>query len=236
MNGIKQLKLLVLFALCNVTYSFFNTKPVLLKKYTNYRLTKFPLKCNNNNEQCNELNVNNVSGNINNNVTSTTNVTTNVTNVTSVTTNVTSVTSVTSVTNVTNVTSVPMLRPKPIPVITFDELFLNWNIVNRIFLSANRDRIILLYGNDKKGVYYIDYDQLKKIEYMISLTSASVSIEPVCNLDNPWFHLYCSPPSSYKIKEMNFSIFNTSHENSNEDENDKDDYNDNYGFGFGIGM
>ena len=196
MNRIKQLKLFVLFALCNVTYSFFNTKPILLKKFTNYRFIGFPLKCNNN-EQYNQFNVGNAS-------------------------------------NASNASNVPILRPKPIQVITFDDLFLNWNIVNRIFLSANRDRIILLYGNDKKGVYYIDYDQLKKIEYLLSLTSASISIEPVCNLDNPWFHLYCSPPSSHKIKDMNFSTFNSSHEN--DDENDKDDYNDDYGFGFGIGM
>ena len=91
--------------------------------------------------------------------------------------------------------NVPILRPKPIPVISFDVLFLNWNNVNRIFLSSDSDRIILFYGNDKKGVYYIHADQLNKIEFLLSKTPAVITIEAVCNLDNKWFHLYCSPRS-----------------------------------------
>lgn len=188
---INKFKLLILFALCNETYSFFNTKPILTNKFTNYRYMMLPMKCNN--------------GLFNEN------------------------------SNVSNVSIIPMLRPKPIPVISFDDLFLNWNIINRIFLSANRDRIIILYGNDKKGVYYIDYNQLKKIEYMMTLTSVSISIEPVCNLDNPWFYLYCSPPKK-KTEEMKFSLFNNSHENPNKCDDNDDDLNNDYGFGFGIGM
>lgn len=137
--------------------------------------------------------------------------------------------------------SVPMLKPKPIPVMSFDDLFLNWNRVNRIFLSGDCDRIILLYGNDKKGVYYIDPGQLSKIEYMISLTTATVTIEPVCNLDNPWFHLYCSPRASGEkvvssaiVKTGGFNISNVTIDNN--DDNYGDNVNDDYGFDFGFGM
>lgn len=131
-----------------------------------------------------------------------------------------------------NSSYVPILRPKPIPVISFDDLFLNWNNVNRVFLSEDCDRIILLYGNDKKGVYYIEPDQHTKIEYMLSITSAIVTIEAVCNLDNPWFHLYCSPRGTKK--ELGNKKFNIT--KSQDDNNDKDDINDDYGFDFGLGM
>lgn len=177
MNSVKQFKLLLLFALYHISYSFFNTKPFLLKRLINHHYTC--LKCSNFKQNDN--------------------------------------------TSLNCTRNVPISKPTPIPEISFDDLFLNWNIVNRIFLSSNRDRIVLLYGNDKKGVYYIDYAQLKKIEYLISLASASVSIEPVCNLDNPWFFLYCSPPLK-KLEEI---------DGNNEDH---DDFDNDYGFGFGIGM
>lgn len=180
MNTVKQFKLLLLFAFYHITYSFFNTKPFLLKRSINHHYSC--LKCSNY-EQNDNLD-----------------------------------------TNCTR--NVPISKPIPIPEISFDDLFLNWNMVNRIFLSSNHDRIVLLYGNNKKGVYYIDYAQLKKIEYLISLTSASVSIVPVCNLDNPWFYLYCSPPLKkiHEIEEL---------DGNNEDH---DDFDNDYGFGFGIGM
>lgn len=130
-----------------------------------------------------------------------------------------------------NTTNVPILKPTPVPIISFDDLFLNWNIVNCIYLSSNRDRIVLIYDNNKKGVYYIDYAQLKKIEYLISCVSVSVSIEPVCNLDNPWFYLYCAPPSK-RIELIDDLTFN----NSNSNDEDHDDFDNDYGFGFGIGM
>lgn len=180
MRSANQFKLLLLFTLYHISYSFFNTKPLLLKRFTNRHYTC--LKCSNSKQ----------NDNLDTNCTR----------------------------------NVPISKPIPIPGISFDDLFLNWNMVNRIFLSSNRDRIVLLYGNDKKGVYYIDYAQLKKIEYLISLTSASVSIVPVCNLDNPWFYLYCSPPLKkiHEIEEL---------DGNNEDH---DDFDNDYGFGFGIGM
>ena len=165
--------------------------------------------------------------------------------------------------NETNDTSaIPLLRPKPIPIISFDDLFLNWHKVNRIFLSEDCDRIILLYGNDKKGVYYINPDQLLKIQYLISLTTTIVTIETVENLDDPWFHLYCSPPSKHGRENassvangtiVNKWIFNTSDitfdkssdvckdcDANGEDEckcvEKNDDIEDGYGFDFGLGM
>lgn len=147
--------------------------------------------------------------------------------------------------------SIPVLRPKPIPVISFDVLFLNWNNINRIYLSSDSDRIIILYGNDKKGVYYIHTDQLNKIEFLLSKTSAIITIEPVCNLDNKWYHLYCSPYSGrgnaiddIAVSNKTIEIYNSSNfvyidntTNKNDDNDyDDDEFNDDYGFDFGLGM
>jgi hypothetical protein len=146
-----------------------------------------------------------------------------------------------------DIQNVPVLRPKPIPVISFDVLFLNWNNVNRIYLSSDSDRIILFYGNDKKGVYYIHSDQLNKIEFLLSKTPAVTTIESVCNLDNQWFHLYCSPYSDREgaIDEANMKNkynnpnFDYKMPEDGDDDNDDDDdgeFNDDYGFDFGLGM
>lgn len=134
--------------------------------------------------------------------------------------------------------SMPVLKPKPIPIMSFDDLFLNWNSVNRIFLSEDCDRIILLYRNDARGVYYIEHNQLPKIEYMISLTTATVTIESVCNLDNPWFHLYCSPRTSEEVvssaivKTNGLNISNICIDNNIEENEDKSNDDDGFDFGF----
>lgn len=137
--------------------------------------------------------------------------------------------------SIKNHSIVPLLKPKPILEISFDFMFLNWKSVNRIYLSANNDRIIILFGNDNKGVYYIHPKQLPKIEYLISLTTANVTIEQSSNFDNPWYHLYCNPRlpnTSQNIQDANTDA------NANTDPYDDDDdgFNDNYGFDFGLGM
>ena len=41
---------------------------------------------------------------------------------------------------------------KPIPIISFDEFFLNIKNINRMYLTSTCDRIIIVYGHGNKGV------------------------------------------------------------------------------------
>lgn len=83
----------------------------------------------------------------------------------------------------------------PIPIITFDDVFLKLHSINQVFMSANSDRIIVCYG-DKRGVYYINTKkELKKIEFILSLIKADVKIimDYPTHMDKPSGLLYCSP-------------------------------------------
>lgn len=94
----------------------------------------------------------------------------------------------------------PVLLPKPIPYLTFDQLFLILFSINNIYISSNTDRIIVEYDN-KKGVFYINnFIEKNKIEYLLSLIDINVTIvnDYPTKMDYPSGDLYCSPNLSMK--------------------------------------
>lgn len=126
----------------------------------------------------------------------------------------------------------------PIPLINFDNIVMNTNIINRVFISTNCDRIIVCYGN-KKGVFYINNEKslLSKIEYILSQLETDILIEHPFNMDNPRHELYCEPKSIDNITEKDYEDYLDNYTSNMEDEFDdfeeNDDFND-YGYGFGI--
>lgn len=126
----------------------------------------------------------------------------------------------------------PIRTIEPIPIIEFDDIFLNINIINNVFLSANSDRIVIFYNN-KKGVYYINSKrELNKLEFILSLVKADIKIivDYPNAMDNITGPLYCTPRIPKHVKNMTEEeiedIINdviNFHEDEDEDEYDNSD-------------
>lgn len=141
----------------------------------------------------------------------------------------------------------------PIPLMTFDDIFLNINGIERVILTTNCDRIIVMY-NGKKGVYYMnphDQEHLSKVRFLLSQIHAEITIEHPFNMDNPNHQYYCEPkplPSEdmtqieYEDYIDNFSGNNMDNPASKfspenllgYDPDEGDEFDDDYGYGFGI--
>ena len=94
-----------------------------------------------------------------------------------------------------------ILKPLPIPCLTFDNLFLILFSIKNIYISSNSDRIIVEYDN-KKGVFYINNDiERNKIEFLISLINVDITIvnDYPTKMDYPNGELYCSPNFTMKV-------------------------------------
>jgi hypothetical protein len=88
----------------------------------------------------------------------------------------------------------------PIPILTFDELFIKLFSVKTVYISSNSDRIIVEYNNSR-GVFYIsNFIERNKIEYLLSLIDADITIvnDYPTKMDYPNGELYCSPNFSMK--------------------------------------
>lgn len=141
----------------------------------------------------------------------------------------------------------------PIPLMTFDDIFLNINGVDRVILTTNCDRIIVIY-NGKRGVYYMDardQEHLSRVRFLLSQINAEITIEHPFNMDNPNHQYYCEPkpePSEnmtekeYEDYIDNFSGNNMDNPASNfspenllgYDPDEGDEFDNDYGYGFGI--
>jgi len=98
--------------------------------------------------------------------------------------------------NTTNKTfSDIIVYKEPIPKITFDEIILNFALINNVFMSSNYDRVIIFYNN-KKGVYYIkNKKELSKINniFKFKIINVKIIIDYVKEMDTPEGKLYCEP-------------------------------------------
>ena len=89
----------------------------------------------------------------------------------------------------------PRFIRNPIPILTFDELFVKISNINHILMSANADRVIVYFGN-KQGVFYMTTRKEKeKIEYLISLIDVDITIvnDYPTKMDMPTGEYYCTP-------------------------------------------
>lgn len=125
----------------------------------------------------------------------------------------------------------PKYNP-PIPIVSFDDIFLKLHSIDKVFMSGNSDRIIVCYG-DKKGVYYINTKkELKKIEFILSLINADVKIimDYPTHMDTPSGLLYCSPRitklhqnmSNEEMEDLINDVINK-YEDEISEENDEED-------------
>ena len=106
----------------------------------------------------------------------------------------------------------PVLLRKPIPHISFDELFLKLFGIDEIYISSNTDRVIISKENTK-FVYYMNFEEDKeRIEYLLSLVNANITIinDYPTKMDNPSGELYCSPNprivSIQNLEKIDFEI------------------------------
>lgn len=130
--------------------------------------------------------------------------------------------------NASNVSSsFPLLNQKPIPIITFDDMFLNLQSIYALHMSSNNDRIIVEYNN-KKGVYYIrTQSDLDKTKYIVSLIDIDTNI--ISNyyetMDSPNGNLYCSPRLNNSFDDMAEEVINQYTNPEDEDDTfDADDF------------
>lgn len=138
-----------------------------------------------------------------------------------------------------NSSALVLRRPKkPIPLITFDDIFMNINSINNVFLSANNDRVVIFY-NDKKGVFYIESNQMrKKVDFLLSLIPPIINVKIITDyptaMDVQSGELYCTPKKSSEIRNMTYEeiediineVLNNEDDNNNYEngyENDDDD-------------
>lgn len=81
--------------------------------------------------------------------------------------------------NKTISSSALILLPKPIPLLSFDEIFLNLYRINKIYISRKSDMMIIEFQN-KTGIYYIKRSQFEKMATI--LTHVRDNIEYVDDL------------------------------------------------------
>ena len=107
-----------------------------------------------------------------------------------------------------------VLRPKPfypknpIPLMTFDQMFVLIFNVQHILMSSNADRIII-FDENKKGVYYMpSLREKSKMEYLLSLTDVDITIvnDYPTKMDNPTGEYYCSPMHKLSYNMTNEEI------------------------------
>ena len=130
--------------------------------------------------------------------------------------------------NVSNVSSsIPLLNPKPIPIITFDDIFLNLQSIYAVHMSSNNDRIIIEYNNTK-GVYYMHtQNELDKTKYIVSLINIDTNIisNYYATMDSPNGNLYCSPRLNREVKETAEDVIKQYTKPEDEDDTfDADDF------------
>jgi len=132
----------------------------------------------------------------------------------------------------------PRYARSPIPLLTFDELFVKISSINHILMSANADRIIVYYG-DKCGVFYMSTQKQKlDVEYLISLIDVDITIvnDYPTKMDSPSGEYYCTPKHvlPYNITMIDVeNIMNgilddyRDNENDGDEDDDEDDDEDN---------
>jgi len=130
--------------------------------------------------------------------------------------------------NASNVSSpIPLLNPKPIPIITFDDIFMNLQSIYAVHMSSNNDRIIIEYNNTK-GVYYMHtQNELDKTKYMLSLIDIDTNIisNYSATMDSPNGNLYCSPRLNREVKETAEDVIKQYTKPEDEDDTfDADDF------------
>jgi len=81
--------------------------------------------------------------------------------------------------NKTISSSALILLPKPIPLLSFDDIFLNLYSIKKIYISKKSDMMIVEFQN-KTGIYYIKRSQFEKMA--IILTHFRNNIEYVDDL------------------------------------------------------
>jgi len=117
----------------------------------------------------------------------------------------------------------PVFVRKPIPKITFDEMFVRIFTTEQIYMSSNADRIIIA-GNGMKGVYYMNFESDKeKITYILSLLDIDVQIvnDYPTKMEKPSGELYCDPNQGIvSIDDINRYLdnqFSKDHDNLDEE-------------------
>lgn len=81
--------------------------------------------------------------------------------------------------NKTISSSALILLPKPIPLLSFDEILLNLYSIKKIYISRKSDMMIVEFKN-KTGIYYIKRSQFEKMAMI--LTNVRDNIEYVDDL------------------------------------------------------
>lgn len=123
------------------------------------------------------------------------------------------------------------INPTPIPVISFDDLFMNLKNINTAILTTNCDRLIILYnGGKQRGVYYMDPNNqqiLSKVRFLLSQIQTDIRLEYPKGMDNPRHKWFCEPNPNNG--ENNLSDINIL-ENIEDDDENFEDYD--YDFGF----
>ena len=66
-------------------------------------------------------------------------------------------------------------RKNPVPVLSFDEFFMNINGIKKIYITTNNDRFVMEYKNTR-GIYYIKKYEKEKIKYLLSVINAEIQI------------------------------------------------------------
>lgn len=125
-----------------------------------------------------------------------------------------------------NYSHIIRINPTPIPIISFDDLFRNLRLINRVILTTNCDRVIIFYDKEKRGVFYMDpqnQDMLSKVRYLLSQIKTEIRLEYPMGMDNSKHKWYCEPRPD-KDKDI---ISNISHDNFN-NLDDLEENNENY--------
>ena len=96
-----------------------------------------------------------------------------------------------------NKTLIKTKKIKPIPVLSFDEMFMLIFNIDKIYMSSNADRIIICYDNEKKVFYMNTNNDKDKIEYLLSLIDVDITIvnDYPTKMDSPYGELYCMQQS-----------------------------------------
>lgn len=142
--------------------------------------------------------------------------------------------------SIENSSGLVLRKPKkPIPIITFDDIFMNINSINNVFLSANSDRVVIFYNNEK-GVFYIETNQMrKKVEFILSLIPPTINVKIITDyptaMDIQSGELYCTPKKRVEVRNMTYEeiediINEVLNKYFEDNDNDSDNYDDGYGY------
>lgn len=99
----------------------------------------------------------------------------------------------------------------PIPLITYDDIITNMCVIKKVHISSNSDRIIFHYGDNKKGVFYMNPNNsimVSKIKFILSqINIPEVYIDHPFNMDNPNYKLYCQPKNTDTVTEKDYEDY-----------------------------